>query len=308
MGVRPGRSCGTSSAAEWFRPPDPGSVLSPILLALGASISYGAADFTGGYTTRRISPVVVVLLSQMGGLALLVLMAPVVGVGMFDLTHIAWGAGAGVVGGTGVILLYRALAAGRMSVVAPVTAIEAATIPVLFGLVTGERPSPVALWGILCGLVAVGLVSWSGDHPDGGRRGMAEAGMVDASGAGLAFGVFFILLSRASQGNALWALLGVKLGSIALSGIAVILVRHSLRVASQVTGLIAIAGFFDMAANVLYLLATRSGLLSLVAVLTSLYPATTVILARIVLKEKLERVQLSGLTLAALAIVMIARG
>jgi drug/metabolite transporter (DMT)-like permease len=277
-----------------------------ILLALGASISYGAADFTGGFTTRRVSPFVVVLLSQVGGLVLLVLVAPVIGVGEFDLAHVGWGAGAGVVGGAGVILLYRALASGRMSVVAPVTAIEAAAVPVVFGVISGERPSPLALGGVLCGFVAVGLVSWSKEHARPGS--LAQPGIADAAGAGLAFGVFFILLSRASNGNALWALLGIKLGSIALSGIALILVRHSLRVSRRTTGLIAIAGFFDMAANVLYLFATRSGLLSLVAVLTSLYPATTVLLARVVLKERLERVQLSGLTLAAMAIVMIARG
>jgi drug/metabolite transporter (DMT)-like permease len=193
-----------------------------------------------------------------------------------------------------------------MSVVAPVTAIEAAAAPVVFGVISGERPSPLALGGVLCGFVAVGLVSWSKEHARPGS--LAQPGIADAAGAGLAFGVFFILLSRASNGNALWALLGIKLGSIALSGIALILVRHSLRVSRRTTGLIAIAGFFDMAANVLYLFATRSGLLSLVAVLTSLYPATTVLLARVVLKERLERVQLSGLTLAAMAIVMIARG
>jgi drug/metabolite transporter (DMT)-like permease len=279
-----------------------------ILLALAASISYGAADFTGGFTTRRAAPLVVVLLSQLAGLGLLLLLTPVIGVRQFHAPDLAWGAGAGMIGGAGVMLLYRALATGRMTVIAPITALEAAAIPVLYALLTGERPSAVALAGVVVGFVAVSLVSWSSDHPEGRRRGLAQEGVLDALGAGLGFGVFFILLSRASHGNALWALLGVKVGSLALSGTGLLLLRQGVRVARRTYGLIAVAGLFDMGANLLYLVATRSGLLSLVAVLTSMYPATTVLLARFVLKERLERVQISGLTLAVVAILMIARG
>jgi drug/metabolite transporter (DMT)-like permease len=279
-----------------------------ILLALGASISYGAADFTGGFTTRRAAPLTVVLLSQVAGLALLLVLTPFIGLRMFSAADVAWGAGAGVVGGAGVMLLYRALANGRMTVVAPVTALEAAAFPVLFGLLTGERPSPIALSGVLVGFVAVALVSWSGEPTGSTPKGILQPGILDALGAGLGFGIFFILLSRAGHGNAMWALLGVKLGSIALSGAGVLALRQNVLVARRTLGLITVAGVFDMGANVLYLFATRSGLLSLVAVLTSMYPATTVILARFVLKEKLERLQLSGLTLAVMAILMIARG
>ncbi|MDP9225955.1 MAG: DMT family transporter, partial [Actinomycetota bacterium] len=186
--------------------------------------------------------------------------------------------------------------------------LEAAVVPVLFGLVTGERPGAVALLGIVLGFVAVGLVSWSSDHPGGRRQGLRQQGLMDALGAGLGFGIFFILLSRATHGNALWVLLGVKIGSIALSGTSLLIFRQSLRVSRGTSGLIVVAGTFDMGANLLYLLATRSGLLSLVAVLTSMYPATTVLLARVVLKEKIEKIQLSGLALAMMAILMIARG
>jgi drug/metabolite transporter (DMT)-like permease len=280
-----------------------------ILLALGASITYGAADFTGGFTTRRAAPIVVVLLSQMAGLGLLVVLTPFIGLRLFSGTDVAWGAGAGVVGGAGVMLLYRALANGRMTVVAPVTALEAAAFPVLFGLLTGERPSLIALSGVLLGFVAVALVSWSGEPAEGGGpKGIFQPGILDALGAGLGFGIFFILLSRAGHGNAMWVLLGVKLGSIGVSTVGLLILRQNLVVARRTLGLIAVAGVFDMGANVLYLFATRSGLLSLVAVLTSMYPATTVILARFLLKEKLERLQLSGLTLAVMAILMIARG
>jgi drug/metabolite transporter (DMT)-like permease len=279
-----------------------------ILLALAASISYGAADFTGGFTTRRVAPLVVVLLSQLAGLGLLLLLAPVIGLRLFHALDLAWGAGAGMIGGAGVMLLYRALATGRMSVIAPITALEAAAIPVLYGLLTGERPSAIALAGVVVGFGAVTLVSWSCEHPEGKQRGLAQEGVLDALGAGFGFGVFFILLSRASHGNALWALLGVKVGSLAFSGAGLLLLRQGLRVSRRNSGLIAVAGLFDMGANLLYLVATRSGLLSLVAVLTSMYPATTVILARVLLKERLERVQISGLTMAVVAILMIARG
>jgi drug/metabolite transporter (DMT)-like permease len=282
--------------------------LTAILLALAASLTYGAADFTGGMSTRRTTPLVVVFLSQLAGLGLLLVLTPVVGLARFSATDLLWGATGGIVGGAGVMLLYRGLATGRMSVVAPVTALEAAAVPVVFGLLTGERPSGVALLGVVLGFVAVGLVSWSSDHPDGSARGLAQEGLFDALGAGLSFGVFFILLSRASHGNALWVLLGVKIGSIALSGAGLLVLRHSLRVARDTSGLIVIAGILDMTANLFYLLATRTGLLSLVAVLTSMYPATTVLLARFVLKEKLEKIQLSGLGLAMTAILMIARG
>jgi drug/metabolite transporter (DMT)-like permease len=279
-----------------------------ILLAIAASISYGAADFTGGITTRRSTPLVVVLLSQLAGLGLLLLLAPILGLHDFSAIDVELGAAAGIVGGAGVMLLYRGLATGRMSIVAPVTALEAAAVPVIFGLVTGERPSGVALTGIALGFVAVGLVSWSGDDAMGEGRGLAQPGLLDAFGAGFAFGVFFILLSRADHGNALWALAGVKIGSITIAALAIATFRQTFDVSRRTFWLITVAGFFDMGANLLYVLATRSGLLSLVAVLTSMYPATTVILARFVLKEKLERIQLSGLALAMLAIVMIARG
>jgi drug/metabolite transporter (DMT)-like permease len=279
-----------------------------ILLALAASISYGAADFTGGIMTRRSAPLVVVLLSQLAGLVLLLVLTPILGWHDFSALDVEFGVAGGIVGGVGVMLLYRGLATGRMSIVAPVTALEAAAVPVVFGLLIGERPSAVALMGITLGFVAVGLVSWSSDHPDGRQRGLSQPGLLDAFGAGLAFGVFFILLSRAGHGNALWALAGVKVGSITIAALCLLMFRQALHVARRTFWLIAVAGFFDMGANVLYLLATRSGLLSLVAVLTSMYPATTVLLARFVLNEKLERIQLSGLTLATLAIIMIARG
>jgi drug/metabolite transporter (DMT)-like permease len=282
--------------------------MTAVLLALAASITYGAADFTGGITTRRSAPLVVVLLSQLAGLVLLLLLAPVLGVHGFIASDIGWGVAGGIVGGAGVMLLYRGLATGRMSVVAPVTALEAAAVPVVFGLVTGERPGAVPLAGIALGFVAVGLVSWSSEHAEGPRRGLAQPGLLDALGAGLAFGVFFILLSRASSGNALWVLIGVKVGSISIATAGLSMFRQDLRVSRSTFWLIAVAGFFDMGANLLYLLATRSGLLSLVAVLTSMYPATTVVLARFVLKERLEKIQLSGLTLALMAILMIARG
>jgi drug/metabolite transporter (DMT)-like permease len=282
--------------------------MTAVLLALAASITYGAADFTGGITTRRSAPLVVVLLSQLAGLVLLLLLAPMLGVHGFIASDIGWGVAGGIVGGAGVMLLYRGLATGRMSVVAPVTALEAAAVPVVFGLVTGERPGPVPLAGIALGFVAVGLVSWSSEHPEGPQRGLAQPGLLDALGAGLAFGVFFILLSRASSGNALWVLVGVKVGSVSIATAGLSMFRQDLRVSRSTFWLIAVAGFFDMGANLLYLLATRSGLLSLVAVLTSMYPATTVVLARFVLKERLEKIQLSGLTLALMAILMIARG
>ena len=299
-----------------------------ILLGLGAALAYGAADFLGGLMSKRTSVLSVVLLSQMWGSLVLLVLFPIFLEGPFDALAVAWGAAAGVAGGMGVTLLYRALASGRMSVVAPVTAVVAASLPVLVGLATGERPAAIALWGVALGLAAVGLVSSSRDAPQAslsngaskpelgpqgsgvaGRAAVASrAGVAEAVGAGLCFGGFFIFLKLAGQDTGLWPLLGARGGSFAVAGLAIAVVRPPLRPAPGSAPGIAGAGILDVLANVLYLLASRRGLLSLVAVLTSMYPASTVLLARLVLSERLQRIQMVGLGCAAVAASLIALG
>lgn len=285
------------------------------LLALSSALVYGAADFCGGLAARRISALTVVAASQMAGLALLL---AVVGVFAGELTAAAFVAGAvaGVAGGIGVVLFYRGLAVGPMSVVAPVTAVVGAAVPVVVGLGLGERPGPFALSGIALALVAVALVAREEAPPGAPRptrrppRGARRpgSGLLLALGAGAGFGAFFVLLDRVPPDSGLWPLVGARSGSLALVGLALLVRGRALVPPRAVGGQILAAGIGDSLANVLYLLAAQRGLLSLVAVLTSLYPASTVLLARVVLGERLGPVQRTGLGAAVVAVALVALG
>lgn len=274
-----------------------------VLLALSSALVYGAADFCGGLASRRAGALAVVALSQLAGLAALLLLLPLVG-GSVTTTDLLWGAAAGLAGGIGLAVFYRALADGVMSVVAPVTAVCAAAVPVLLGLGLGERLGLLALVGIGLALVAVALVAAEGDRPS--VRSVRQAGLLPALAAGTAFGLFFVLLDRPGSDSGLWPLVGARTASIAL---VLLLVRGSVRALAlprAVLPLAGLAGVLDMAANALFLLAAREGLLAVAGVLASLYPVSTVVLAQVVLRERLGRAQLTGLVAAAAAVALIA--
>ncbi|MGH2701770.1 MAG: EamA family transporter, partial [Actinomycetota bacterium] len=256
-------------------------------------------------STKRSNEFSVVVCSQLIGSALLLAALPFFLDAPFTIEAFAWGMGSGLGGGLGVLLLYRGLALGRMSVVAPTTGVIAAVVPVLAGLILGERPGALSLVGVVVALVAVGLVSASPDHA--GER-VGYSGMREAVGAGLAFGAFFILLSVAGDDSGLWPLVGARTASLGVVALIAVAGRRPLRPASGSLQLIAIAGTLDVAANLLFLAASRAGLLSLVAVLTSMYPGATVVLARFVLHERLHRLQLVGLACSALGVALIAGG
>jgi len=276
-----------------------------ILLGLGAALTYGAADFFGGLSAKRSNEFSVVVCSQVIGSALLLAALPFFLEASFTLEAFAWGMGSGLGGGLGVLLLYRGLALGRMSVVAPTTGVIAASVPVLAGLLLGERPGALSLIGVVVALIAVVLVSASPDHA--GERG-GYSGMREAVGAGVGFGGFFILLSLGGEDSGLWPLIGSRAASLGIVTLIALPLDRSLRPAPGSLRLIATAGILDVAANLLFLEATRVGLLSLVAVLTSMYPGATVVLARFVLHERLHRLQLVGLACAALGVALIAGG
>ncbi len=281
-----------------------------IILGLAAAIAYGAADFTGGLVSRRVNPFAVVVVSQIFGLALLLAAFPLFDA-VFSSSALWWGAAAGVGGGLGVALLYRGLAIGRMSVVAPITAVEAALVPLLFAIAQGEAPGAMASVGVVVSLVAVALISYSpaADQDRGPtRRGAVPPGLMEAVGAGLGFGAFFLFLDRAPDASGLWPLIGTKVSSIALVALLGVLVRNRLRAPRGSWTPIMLAGGLDVAANVFYLLAARRGLLAIVAVLTSMYPGATVLLARFVLKERATAPQSVGLGLALVGVALIASG
>jgi len=287
-----------------------------VLFGLLAAATYGVADFAGGQVSRRADVFSVVLVSQLLGAIPLALVVPFFVEGPPTEAALAWGAAAGVGGGTGVVLLYRGLAVGRMSVVAPITGVVAAGLPVIFGLALGDRPGPVSMVGIAVALVAVVLVSSS--QPADNEEDVALDEPVDASwkragvpyalGAGTGFGLFFVFLDRAGDNSGVWPLIATRCSSLVLITVIALALRRPIKPPRGTLMMMAVAGVLDVAANVFYLISTRFGLLSLVAVLTSMYPAVTVLMARIFLNERMIRTQLVGLALAGAAIVMIVLG
>ena len=278
-----------------------------VLLALAAALVYGAGDFSGGIATRRAPAMTVVLASQLLGGLLLALLAFAVGGDALAPEDVAWAAMAGIAGGGALALLYHGLATGIMSLVAPVTAVVAAAVPVLAGYGFGERPSKVAAAGMVVALGAILLISRPATDEHGAGRLDAKT-LALALGAGLGFGLFFIGLERTSPGTGLWPLVPAR-GAAALGFVILALAtRTSVRLPKGLGRWVLAAAVCDTAANALYLLAVRRGLLAIVAVLTSLYPASTLVLARVVLGERLARVQQLGLAGAAMAVVLISVG
>ena len=281
-----------------------------MILGLASAFVYGAADFLGGVQTKRSGALAVVVWSQLAGLALLVLALALVADGAARAADLGWGAAAGVGGGAGVALLYRGLAVGRMSVVAPVTAVGAAAIPVAVGVALGERPSVPALAGVGIALLAIALVSSIPERLTPGQAQTAwwrRPGLAEAAGASAAFALFFVCLDRTGADAGLWPLLAART-SILVALAAAAVSGASLRPAAGSGWAVALVGLADMTANLLYLLAARRGMLSIVAVLVCLYPASTVLLARVVLGERFARTQLAGLATAVLGVGLIAIG
>ena len=286
-----------------------------IAAALACALVYGSADFLGGLAARRVSAIAVVVWSQAVGLAVLLPALAVMG-GAPSASDLLWGAACGVAGGFAVALLYRGLAIGTMGVVSPVTAVLAAAVPVTFGVLRGERPAPLAAAGIACAFVAVVLVSAATPAPTAEESDapLARAekprrfppGLPEAVGAGSAFGFLFIGLAQAHAAAGLFPMLAMRLTSLGLIGGGALLLRRPLRVSRPAFRTVAWAGALDMAANVLYVIASHAGALSIVAVLTSLYPAATVALAAVALRERLVPVQWAGVGIAFAGVACIA--
>lgn len=275
-----------------------------ILFGLLAAVAYGASDFIGGVGGRRASSETVAMLSQ--PVAFLAAIAAVLIFGGDSPTASAllWGAASGLGSGVGTIALYRGLAVGRMSVVAPVSAVLAAAIPAVLGLTTGDSLSALRLTGLVLALPGIALVS---RQPSGVSRA-AKSGVAEASVAGLGFALLFIGLSRAGTSSGAWPLVpgqAVAIVTVLLLGLRIGTVAGTWRPALWPA---LFTGILGGLATLLYLAAAGRGELSVVAVLTSLYPAVTILLARLLLKETWGRVQLVGLGVSAVAVVLISVG
>ncbi|MGI9015627.1 MAG: EamA family transporter [Euzebya sp.] len=275
-----------------------------IPLSLGAAITFGAADFLGGLASRKADVLPVTLVGQAIGLAVIGVAVPFLP-GQLSAAAIGWGVVAGFGGSLGLLAYFRALSIGAMGVTAPVASLVGAAVPVGVGLGLGERPELTAAIGIVIGVVATVLVSRPPSQADATSTAAAPRGLVTAAAAGVLFGVFFVALDQAPADSGLWPLVGARGIGIVLIGCLVGLRRPS-RPHVRVMGIATASGLLDMVANVLFLLATREGLLVLTAVVTGLYPVVVVILAWLFLKERLGRGQLVGVGFALGAAALIA--
>ncbi len=276
-------------------------------IALGAlvALAYGSGDFLGGISAKRLPTVTVLLVSQSFGLAA----AAVLVVALRDApppAHIfLLSAASGVVLVMALGLLFRGLALGRLSIVAPLSAIGGGVLPVVWGLLRGERPSALALAGVGVALVAAAIVG-AGAERDPAAAISPRLEMALGAGAGVGFGVVFILLAESSSGSGMWPVFIGRCVSVPLLAVVAVVLGRSPRVARAAIAPVAGAGLCDVGANALVVLAVRRGLLSLVAPVASLYPATTVVLARLVLHERIGRQRARGLALGLVGLALIA--
>lgn len=282
-------------------------MVSALLLSLIAALGYGVSDFVGGLAARRTAVLGVVLVSYPVGLVGLLAAAPFVG-GAVTVQSMVTGALSGLVSGCAIIGYYAALAAGPMSVVSPLTSLLVAGLPLGVGVLWGDRPGPLALAGAGLAVVAVVLVSrqenTAVDELCPVRFTTRVAWLT--AGAGIAYGVYFVLLDRVGSDTGLWPLV-VSRAVASLSVLVAALVTGHRGLPTGVPLRLALAASaLDVLANAAFLYALRAGMLSMVSVLTSLYPAGTVLLARLVLKERTGWVQRVGLVLAAAAVALIA--
>ncbi|HEX4631358.1 MAG TPA: DMT family transporter [Chthoniobacterales bacterium] len=278
------------------------------LLALASAVLYGSADFFGGLTARRANTIATVVWSQFAGLVLLLLAIPFLPATIVSSRDWIWGFVAGLSGGIGVAFLYRALAVGTMAVVAPTTAVIAAMIPVLFAFFMGERLRSLTFAGVALALIAIFLVSRPPrlEQPDRKKTsGRFPPGFGLAVTSGVLVGIFFLSLARTTMAAGMWPLVAARISSIGLFAIIALVAKRTLRMDRTASATATLGGALDMAANAVFMTAARIGPLSIVVTLASLYPASTVILARIILKEHLSRTQIAGIACALLAVVLI---
>lgn len=274
------------------------------LFAALSALTYGCADFTGGLASRKSPVSAVVAWSQAVGILIALIAIPLLGGSPPTLDTWLWGAAAGLAGAAGLGFLYQGLSTGLAAVVSPTAALTSAALPVFFGFLLGERPGSTTWIGVALALPAVLLLSV--ERGDGKSEVLKSlrTGLI----AGLGFGGFFILLSRTGEDSGIWPLVAARSASVPLLLIFTKIRRKSLVLEKGSRRATIGAGALDMVANVFFLLASRSGMLITASVVTALYPAPTVILQRIVFKEKLGVLRIVGLALALAGIALIGLG
>lgn len=275
--------------------------LTSVFLGLASALCWSASDFSGGLASKRGSALGVVVLSQSVGLLALIVVQVALREPLPAAVDLLRGAAAGLGGGIGLVAFYRALADGQMGLIAPVSALIGALVPLPVAVVLDGWPGPVTLVGLLIALAAVWLVS-SGD----GDVRLSLRDLRLPLVAGLGFGAFFIFMGGASATALLWPLIAARTASVTLLGLVALLRGELRRPPTSSWPLIALAGVLDTGANALYVLAARTGRLDVAAVLGSLYPGGTVLLAWLILRERLSRWQMIGAAAIVVATILIA--
>jgi drug/metabolite transporter (DMT)-like permease len=278
-------------------------VLSPFL-ALGASLSYGVADFVGALAARRASALTVTLGMQLVGLLALLPFLPLLP-GRPSAVAITIGAVSGAVGTFGLILYLRAMAAGPIGIVSPIAAVTGAAVPVAWGaFLLGDDLSAVQHLGVLLALISVVIVAWVPGSP---IRVADVRAVIGGVTSGLLFGGFFIALDATPSDSGMWPLVGARVASVVAVLALMRIVSRPVHPGAALPYILG-AGVLDMSANVLFLLATRGGLLSISALLSSLYPVVALLLARQILRERLHPLQSSGVVGALVAMSLLIAG
>ena len=275
------------------------NLFATVMFGLAASLCWGSGDFSGGLASRRARATSVIIGAYTIGLLLLAALALIWREPFPRPIDLLWGGLAGVAGVLGLLAFYSALATGKMGLAAPVSAILTATLPVLFSIFTTGLPHPLQLGGFALALLAIGLISRP-ERSEGSLKGIGLALL-----AGCGFGCFFILVSRVSPGAVFWPLAMARLVSVILLLAVLLPRRQSVLPGKNVTLLVVATGILDAVGNAFFVLAAHSGRLDIAAILSSLYPAATVLLAALVLRERVQRIQATGVILALLAIPLI---
>lgn len=274
-----------------------------IVFGLASAVSWGAGDFSGGVASRRSNVYVVIVVSQIFGVMILAAMALLQREPLPPANALLFGAAAGLAGAVGLVALYRGLATGRMGVVAPLTAVVAAGVPVVVSALLEGAPGTLQLLGFACALSGVWLIS-----RDGRGKQLTLRALSLPLFAGLGFSLFFILIDRVSERAIFWPLVAARLASISFLSLRIALASAAgglKRPARQHLPLIALTGLLETGGNVFFALASAAGRLDVTSILASLYPAATVFLAWAVLKERLARRQWAGVGAVLAAIVLI---
>ncbi|GAB3590092.1 EamA family transporter [Angustibacter peucedani] len=273
-----------------------------VVLALLSSVVWGSSDFLGGLASRRRPAVAVVAVSQACGLVAIGVLALATGAWHGPTTWVVWSVLAGLAGTSGLVCFYAALGAGTMGVVSPIAALGA-VVPVAIGVVQGERPGAVTTAGLVVALAGAVLASGPELRGGAGARPVALAAL-----AGVGFGLALVLIERGARSDAVMTLTGMRATSVLVFAVVALVVRGVGGIGARDLPLLAVVGVGDVGANVLFALASQRGFLSITALLGSLYPVVTVVLARVVLHERLSRVQLVGVVGALAGVALVALG